>query len=215
MQRFISFLAGILIFISTGYTQTNIELERQINVLFGIGQIASGGFNIEGNYAPARLIFDYSHGVNLTTTNAQLEDGADKEQGLAVHIPWTTGFGVGYRFNNWLNLRVEPKWHKYEIYYDGEDFNTTNQIVDYTTFTLGLGLYANLKPFKNQTNFLKGIMVVPNARWWPNVATSLPDNKHSYFNTQTGQIATHEARNIGIANTPYFVNISIGYSFGN
>jgi len=86
-------------------------------------------------------------------SNNQLEDGADKEQGLAIHIPWTTGFGVGYRFNNWLNLRVEPKWHKYELYYDGNEQSPSNLIGDYTTFTLGLGLYANLKPFKNQNNF--------------------------------------------------------------
>ena len=27
------------------------------------------------------------------------------------HLPWTTGFGIGYRLKEWVNIRVAPKWH--------------------------------------------------------------------------------------------------------
>lgn len=158
-----------------------------------------------------RLSFDYSHGISLNLNNAGLEAGADKDQRLALHLPWTTGFGVGYRFNNWLNLRVEPKWHKFEVYYDGEAQTAANLIGDYTTFTLGLGLYGNLVPFKNQDNFLKGFTIVPNLRWWPRISSSLDNDQFSYDNKLTEQSEVHTAREIGMGNTPFFVNMSIGY----
>ncbi|MEZ4850850.1 MAG: hypothetical protein R3B93_19975 [Bacteroidia bacterium] len=188
------------------------ELTNRANLVFGLGQITMQGFNVEGNIFYKRIAFDYSHGVSLNLANDGLENGADRDQGLSVHIPWTTGFGVGYRFNEWLNLRVEPKWHKFELFYDGQAQIPANLIGDYTTFTLGLGLYGNLRPFKNQDNLLQGIMIVPNVRWWPRVSSSLENNQLTYINRNTDQSTIHEARQIGMGNTPFFANISIGYS---
>lgn len=192
---------------------TGTDLENQANVLFGLGQIVQRGYNIEGNLFYKRFVFDYSHGVSLDIENDRLEDGADKDQDLDVHIPWTTGFGLGYRFNDWLNLRAEPKWHKFELYYSEDVQNDESRIADYTTFTLGLGLYANFKPFKNKTNFLRGIMIAPNVRWWPNISNSIDGDEFTYQNRNSGEQEIHEARNIGIGNTPFIVNVSIGYSF--
>lgn len=207
------YLLSILIILSfTGFSQKKTMLDNQVNIVFGVGQILSNGFNIEGNFAYKRLIFDYSHGFSLNIANSALENGNDKDQKLAIHIPWTTGFGVGYRFNDWLNLRVEPKWHKFELYQEGATQNNDNLLGEYSTFTLGLGLYANIKPFKNKDNLLKGIMIAPNFRWWPRVSSTLNNDKLTYFNTFTQQEETHEAREIGMANTPFFFNISIGYS---
>ena len=50
-------------------------------------------------------------------------------------------------------------------------------------------------------------------RYWPNVATSLSDDKIVYANATTGRDETHDAANIGIRNSPLIVNISIGYIF--
>ncbi|MEL6926463.1 MAG: hypothetical protein AAFO94_20635, partial [Bacteroidota bacterium] len=172
--------AAFLLFTLSGNAQQIQSKDQQVNLLFGLSQLTLDGFNVEVNYAYKRFIFDYSHGISLNLDNELLEAGADKDQGLDLHIPWTTGFGVGYRFTNWLNLRVEPKWHRFELYYDGDAQTTTNLIGDYTTFTLGLGLYANLRPFKKQQNFLKGIMIAPNVRWWPRVSSSLNDDAFSY-----------------------------------
>ncbi len=213
MQRnILAVLAIVGVAFSTYGQQKNTPLENRVNLVFGIGQLTQQGFNIEGNIFYKRWAFDYSHGASLNLPNDQLEEGADKEQGLAFHIPWTTGFGVGYRFNNWLNLRVEPKWHRFEVLYDGDLLSEANLIGEYTTFTLGLGLYANLRPFKHQDNFLKGIMIVPNFRWWPKVASTLENDQLTYFNRNTDANEVHKSREIGIGNTPFFGNISIGYS---
>tara|TARA_B100000809_G_scaffold82376_1_gene80698 strand:- start:987 stop:1316 length:330 start_codon:yes stop_codon:yes gene_type:complete len=85
------------------------KTDRKINVLFGLTQpLLVDAFNIEVNYIHNRLIFDYSHGVSLDFPGSSAT--ADMErQGVAVHMPWTTGFGIGYRLNEWLNLHVEPK----------------------------------------------------------------------------------------------------------
>lgn len=192
------------------------EIENQkkpftTNLLFGLNQPLLGGFNIEGNVASKKIIFDYSHGVSLNFNN-EILDETNKSQNLAVHVPWTTGFGIGYRFNNWLNLRAEPKWHKFELYYDGETQIQQNQIEEYTTFSMGLGLYANVKPFKNQDNFLSGFMIAPSIRWWPRVSSSLTDNSFNYYNKTLDQNFTHEALEVGVNNTPLILNMSIGYS---
>ncbi len=186
-------------------------LNNSVNVLFGLSQLTLDGFNIEGNLFYKRLAFDYSHGVSLNL-DGNLVTGAAADQGLAIHIPYTTGFGVGYRFNNWLNLRLEPKWHRFELYYGGEEQVEANLIEAYNTFSLGLGLYGNLRPFKNQQNFLKGLMLAPSVRWWPRVSSSLADNIVEYENRITSQTEIHEALEVGIANTPWILNLSVGYA---
>jgi hypothetical protein len=187
--------------------------ELRINLLFGLNQPLIGGFNVEGNLLYKRFIFDYSHGVSLNLDNALLDE-VNQAQGLDVHIPWTTGFGLGYRFNQWFNLRVEPKWHQFELYEQGASQIPANLIGSYRTFSLGLGAYANLRPFKNHDNFLQGIMLAPSIRWWPRMSSSLPGDELTYFNRQLEQSVTHEAMEVGLSNTPLVVNISIGYSFG-
>ncbi|WP_027075671.1 hypothetical protein [Maribacter antarcticus] len=189
------------------------KTDRKINVLFGLTQpLLVDGFNIEGNYIHNRLIFDYSHGVSLdfsgSSTTTELE-----MQGVTVHMPWTTGFGVGYRLNEWLNIRVEPNWHRFEFYYEGESQTSLNEIDSYNTFSLGLGLYGNFQPFKNSTSFIKGIMVTPSIRFWPTVSSSLDGDSFTYNNKNTGAMETIEVLDSDVAFTPFIFNVSIGYSF--
>ena len=186
--------------------------DRRVNVLFGVSQILVSGFNIEGNYIHNRLIFDISHGVSLdfsgNTVTADL-----KKQGVAVHMPYTTGFGVGYRFAEWVNLRVEPKWHRFEFYYEGETQNKSNEITSYNTFSLGLGLYGSIRPFKNKSSFLNGLMIAPSIRYWPTLSSTLEGNSYTYYNKNT--MANEEIKTLdpGIGFTPWVFNISLGYSF--
>lgn len=194
------------------YGQDNFT-EYKANLVFGLNQPLLSGFNVEGNFFVNRLAFDYSHGVSLNLDNEFL-DQTNKDAGLDVHIPWTTGFGIGYRVNDWLNFRAEPKWHKFELYHQGENQTTENLIEEYTTFTMGVGAYANLQPFKNQNNALKGIMIVPSIRWWPRVSSSLENDQTSFFSKAQDQMVNHEALEVGINNTPLIVNMSIGYSIG-
>ncbi len=187
--------------------------EIKANVLFGLNQPLLGGFNMEGNLFYKRLAFDYSHGISLNMDNAIL-DPVNQAQGIDVHIPWTTGFGVGYRFNDWFNLRVEPKWHKFELYGQGEEQIPDNLLTSYTTFSLGLGAYANWQPFKQKASFLKGVMIAPSIRWWPRISSSLPNNEVNFFSESSQENIRHEAMEVGVNNSPWIVNVSIGYSFG-
>lgn len=198
-------------FAGTTQAQERPALSNRANLLFGLNQPLLGGFNVEGNLFYKRLVFDYSHGISLNLGNNAMV-GEAARQDLAVHIPYTTGFGIGYRLNEWLNFRVEPKWHRFELYYEGEQQIPENLIRAYNTFTLGLGAYGNIRPFQHKESFLKGFMIAPSVRWWPNVSSSLEDNSFSYENLRTGQSEVHEALSVGLANTPLIVNVSVGYS---
>ena len=192
--------------------QKKTELTNRVNLVFGLNQIMVDGFNIEGNVFWKRLAFDYSHGVSLDIDNSLLSGDA-KEQGLAAHLPYSTGFGVGYRFTEWFNVRVEPKWHKYEIYYDGQPQTETSKIGGYKTYSLGLGAYVNWMPFEKQDNLLKGITIAPSLRYWPKLSSTLDGDSFSYQNSVTGQMEEHEALEVGLGGTPWIFNVSIGYSF--
>src|SRR5450432_3031560 len=92
-----AFITLLIVTASFNANAQDWKSDKKINVLFGLSQpLLAHGFNIEGNYIHNRFIFDYSHGVSLdfkdNTVSADL-----KKQGLAVHMPWTTGFGIGYR----------------------------------------------------------------------------------------------------------------------
>ena len=209
---FLFLIIGSFLNTTTAQQKALPPLENHVGVLFGLNQpILAGGFNIEGTLLWKRLAFDYSHGISLKLKGAAVL-GKMKEQQLSAHIPFTTGFGVGYRFNDWLNLRLEPKWHRFQIYYANSEWENSNLIADYVTFSLGIGLYVNWRPFKKMKNFLKGIMIAPSIRYWPTIASTLPDNEIDYFNKLTNRQETHKRQEIGFANTPFIFNISIGYA---
>ncbi|MGD1840594.1 MAG: hypothetical protein ACFB0B_06815 [Thermonemataceae bacterium] len=202
----------LCIFISLGIAKAQQPLETRVNLLFGLSQpLFVDGFNIEGNFFYNRIAFDYSHGVSLDFTGSAIT-GELADQQLEVHMPYTTGFGIGYRFNEWFNLRLEPKWHRFELYYEGISQESQSPIVAYNTFSLGLGAYINWLPFKRQDNFLKGIMVAPSIRFWPRVSSSLEEDVFTYFNERTNEQVTHNAMEAGVGNTPFIFNVSIGYS---
>jgi hypothetical protein len=165
------------------------------------------GFNIEGNFFYKHFAFDYSHGVALDFSGGSLPKNV-KDQSLVIHVPYTTGFGVGYRFAEWISVRVEPKWHRWDLYYDGDDQTAANRVVRYNTFSLGLGAYVNWRPFKNADNALKGVMIAPSLRYWPTVSSTLDGDEFRYINKVTGK-----RMQPGIVNTLIVFNVSVGYSF--
>lgn len=156
------------------------------------------------------MVFDYSHGVFLDLSKDKLEDEL-KRQGLAVHVPSTTGFGIGYRFSRFLNLRIETKWHRFEMYDDGKPQTRDNQITAYNTFTPGLGLYGRWFPFRKSGDLARHTMIAPSVRYCPNVSNSLPGGTFTDTNTVTGKAETLKPLNNGAQNTPQVVNISIGF----
>lgn len=187
------------------------KTERRVNVLFGLSQVFAHGFNIEGNLVFKRVIFDYSHGFDLrfsgNTVPTTLSD-----QHAGVFMPWTTGFGIGYRWANWLNTRIEPKWHRLEYYYTEDLISRTNQIASVDIFSLGIGIYGDIRPFRNKGSFLKGIMISPSIRYWPTLTSDWNEGR-SYYNKYTRQQEKFDTPNAGLALSPIIVNLSIGCTF--
>lgn len=217
-KSFIITAFAIMIF-HTSFAQKTEEkrpflYSNRVSVLAGLIQpmVLKGG-NIEVTYFTKRMSFDYSHGFLLNMSGGTITGDA-KTQKLAYHLPYSTGFGIGYRFTSFLDVRIEPKMHSWEVYYDGETQNTTNLIKSYKTYSLGLGAYYRYMPFKKKNNWLQGITTSTSLRWWPNIASSLTDDKFTYRNKFTNKDETLKASNIGIAGTPFLFNVSVGYTFG-
>ncbi len=213
----ISKITAILIFSLTNLIGQNKEKKEllysnKFSIMFGLIQpIALNGYNIEVNYTTNRFIFDYSHGVSLEPPTI----GNYKTQKIALHIPITTGFGIGYRFSSFFDLRFEPKLHSWEVYNESDKQNEINQINKFKTFTLGAGAYYRYMPFKNSKNkVLQGITTSTSLRYWQNVGTTLRNDQFSYLNKTSNKEETLKAPNIGFANSPLIFNIAIGYTFG-
>jgi hypothetical protein len=185
---------------------------NKFSLLFGTLQpTALKGFNVEVNYTTKRMIFDYSHGISLDPPTV----GDFKNQKIVLHLPYSTGFGIGYRFTSFLDVRFEPKLHSWEVYNEGENQSADTKIKDFKTFTLGIGVYYRYMPFKNSAHkFLQGITTSTSLRYWQNVGTTLRKDEFSYFNKSSNKTETLKAPNIGIANSPIIFNIAIGYTFG-
>ena len=185
----------------------------ETSVVFGLNQpLIAHGFNFELNYWMKNFVIDYSHGFGLKFRDGLVSKEA-RDQKLGFNITHSVGVGFGYRFTERFNLRLEPKMHVWEMYYDDAFKVSQQRIKTYTTFTLGLGAYYRWQPFEKQANGWRGLTIVPSLRWWPNVATTLKDNEYHYFNTRTNQNEIHKANNIGVSNSPFFINVSVGYTF--
>ena len=212
-------VAAILLFSPTLFAQQKKQQKEflysnRVSVLAGLIQpMLLKGENVEITYFSKKMSFDYSHGFSLDMAGSTITGNA-KTQKLAYHLPFSTGFGIGYRFTSFLDLRIEQKMHSWEVYYDGEVQSKATLIKKYKTYTVGLGAYYRYMPFKNKANWLQGVTTSSSVRWWPNVSSSLTDDKFTYNNKYTNRNETLKAANIGIAGTQFLVNISVGYTFG-
>ena len=129
-KSFLVFATSLLLlqtsFAQDGKQKKDFLYSNRVSVLAGLIQplVLKGG-NIEVTYFTKRMSFDYSHGFLLSLSGATMVGDA-KDQKLAYHLPYSTGFGIGYRFTSFFDVRVEPKIHSWEVYYDGE----TQRFVD-------------------------------------------------------------------------------------
>jgi hypothetical protein len=187
--------------------------KNRFSLVFGLNQpIVLRGFNVEGNYWMKKWVIDYSHGFNLHADGKEVASEYERQK-INFKITHSLGIGLGYRFTKSFNLRFEPKLHIYQTYYEGQDQSSEKSLVNFNTVTLGLGAYYRWLPFEKKVGFVKGITIVPSIRYWYMVGSSLPSDQFSYFNTATNQNEVMKAPNIGAANTPWIINISVGYTF--
>lgn len=189
------------------------EFERvRIALLAGLIQpmVLEGG-NLEVDFYYGRLVVGYSHGFLLNLRGGTVVGDA-ASQGLSFHLPFSTGLSVGYRFLEWLDVRIEGKVHRFET----RDAASGQHLFSYTSVTLGFGVYAQYRPFYDfgvrVEPWLEGFMLVASARFWPNIWTSLDRDERTYTSPSTNAEEVHRANNIGIANSPFIFNIAIGYS---
>ncbi len=197
---------------------TGIDWDKP-SVTFGLGivQTLVGGANVQVDFRYKHLIIDYSHGWGLTLPSSTLGGDMEKQR-VSLRIPYTTGLGIGASFPlrslySIVDLRFEPKLHRFEASFNSADGSQRTQFASYNTVTLGAGAYWTLVPFQRRHDALRGLSLSTSLRYWPNVASTLNDNQVAYANSVTGQNEVHRAANIGISNTPVIVNVSVGYVF--
>lgn len=216
MKKLILTIVIYTLFLSNIIAQNNnkkqLEYSNRLTLLAGLIQpLALSGGNFQVDYNTKRMVFDYSHGFSLDPPVV----GDYKDQNLALHLPFSVGFGIGYRLTSNFDIRFEPKYHGWEVYYKDEDQNDKTRIADFKTVTLGIGAYYRIMPFKKSSiGFLKNIALMSSVRWWQNTSSTIDNDEFKYFNKTTNKVETFKTPNIGLANTPLIINFGLGYTFG-
>jgi hypothetical protein len=188
-------------------------LPPSLAINFGLIQpLLLGGGNVEVDYRSGPFVIGYSHGWSLDLQGGSLV-GEQHDQHLRLHIPYSTGVGVGVehyfaRYRLFVDARAELKLHRFEPSY--EDASTLHALPAYRTLTAGGGLYATWIAW--QPHHGAGVDISASVRYWPNVWDSLGGG-YVYENLATSRMETMHPANIGIANTPVIVNLSVGYLF--
>ncbi len=180
-----------------------LSYSKKLTLLAGLSQpLFLKGANLAVTYTTNRLIFEYSHGINLNYSEVLSSDYKDNV--LSIKSPYSTGAGLGYRFfanqKLGMDLRAEAKIHSYEVKLNSKQFTK------YINLDLGGGLYWQYHPFGKRTNGMEGIVIEPSIRYWANVKSSLKEN-YSY-KTNDGRSLTHKPYPLNL-----FANISIGFTF--
>jgi hypothetical protein len=170
----------------------------RLNVMAGVMQwtVFHGG-NLAAEYLHGRWAFEVSHGqaLDLNALDGFALTQAERDSDLQLRVPWTTGFGVGYRITPRLHVLVELKAHHYEARLaDG------TETLRYTTFSIGPGVFYRLPLWR-------GLFVEPNVRWWPNVASTLDGDRGTLHRTD-GSAVQHEAHDFAL-----FANVNLGWTF--
>lgn len=172
--------------------------QPEFSVMAGLTQwILFQGGNVAVEYKTGRLAFEYSHGQGLDLNHASGVGltSAERDAGAHVRVPWTTGFGVGFRVTEHLDVLVEGKAHRFEV-----TSRDRNAEIAYTTFSVGPSVFYTI-------HLYKGLFLQPNVRFWPNVASTLPSD-HALLRQPDGSVYDHEAHAFGL-----FANANLGWTF--
>jgi hypothetical protein len=173
-------------------------LGTELSVMAGLTQwVVFRGGNIAAELKIGRLAFELSHGqgLDLNQIPGLGLSSAERNAGVHILVPWTTGGGVGVRITRNLHILLEVKAHHYVV--TGAD---PNQQVKYTTFSVGPGVFYTF-------HIYKGLFLEPNVRYWPNVASTLKNNQVDIAQPD-GSTYTHQAHDFGL-----FANMNVGWTF--
>ena len=168
------------------------------SVMAGLLQwVAFGGANVAAQLKVGRVVFEYSHGqaLDLAYLSTATLKPQEREEGVGVRMPWTTGGGAGLQLTPSLHALVELKAHRFEI-----TAKDRNQIARYTSFTAGVGVFYDVY-------LAGGFFIQPVVRWWPTVGSTYRASD-STFRRGDGSSYTlprHE--------DAFIVNVNVGYTF--
>ena len=173
-------------------------LENKLSVMAGLTQwvlFRGGNLAVEAKLGRVALEVSHGQGLDLNQVPSLALSSDERSHGAHVYVPWTTGFGVGYRITENLHLMLEAKAHHYEV--SGSDRAVS---ASYTTFSVGPSVFYSIYVYK-------GLFLQPNVRFWPNIASTLAGNKVS-LKQSDGSVYEHQAHAFGL-----FANVNLGYSF--
>jgi hypothetical protein len=171
--------------------------EPKFSVMAGLMQWVLRGGNLALEYKVGHFAFEVSHGqgIDLNQLGGFALTSDERDAGAHVRIPWTTGFGIGYRITENLHLLVEFKAHRYEV----SSRDPASQVA-YTTFSVGPGAFYSIYLYK-------GLFLEPNVRFWPTIGSTLSNNQ-AVLRQPDGSIYEHRAHDLGL-----FANCNLGYTF--
>lgn len=153
------------------------------------------GFNGAVDVRINRLVLSYSHGEGLDLTNvAGSLPEAQRDAGVSVDVPWTTGFGIGATLIDELYVMADFKAHRYEV-------DTRLETAAYTTFTVGAEVGYRLFVWE-------GLYLCPVIRYWPNVGSTAPEG---FALTSSAGTFQHDPLRQGF--NGLFANLLVGWSF--
>ncbi len=208
MKKLLVALALFLITVS-GYSQTNDGSDKKIfrySNKWTLGTDLAqpfllGGLNLNVSYTTNRMIFDWSHGIGLEIPES-IQSSEQKDLKANIKLPWTTGPGIGYRWTENLDARIDFKAHKTEV-----DLLNGQQKLDYIAYTVGPGVYYRFY-FGKKTGF--GLEA--SARYWfelGNDLDGLDESEFKFTDSQGNQRKFDTNINGGIG-----VNVALIYTFG-
>lgn len=202
--------AMLLIGVNVNYGQTSNlkedKKELRYSHKFTLGTdlaqpFVLGGFNINATYTTNRLIFDYSHGIGLEIPDF-IKTTEQEDLNAQIKIPWTTGPGIGYRWTDNLDTRIDFKAHRTEI-----DLLDGQVELNYTQFKAGPGIYYRFYLGKNT-----GFGLEASARYWfdlGNTQDNLDGDNFNFVDDQGNNQSFDTNISAGIG-----VNVALIYTFG-
>src|SRR5688572_13622797 len=112
------------------------------SAMVGLNQwVLFGGGNVAAQVKVGRVVLEYSHGqaLDLGRVAAITLTEPERDAGVNVAMPWTTGGGAGFEITPRLHVLVEVKAHRYEV--TGAN---ANESLKYTSFTVGPGVFYDI-----------------------------------------------------------------------
>lgn len=160
-----------------------------------------GGVNLSVSYTTNRMIFDWSHGQGLEIPES-IQSSEQKNLNATIKIPWTTGPGVGYRWTQNFDTRLDFKAHRAEV-----DLLNGQQKLEYTEYTVGPTAYYRFY-FGKKTGF----GMEASVRYWFGLGSDqdgLDGTDYKFVDNQGAQRKFDTAISGGFG-----ANIALIYTFG-